>query len=125
MTEVVRSGDCGNSPKNVFVETLAVALATGDRDVVAASIVDDAQWRVVGHEPVQGKGGIAAALRADGKRKAKRLVIDRAMTHGRAGAVNGTVEFSGGKICEFCDVYEFGSAKGNSVSRITSYRVER
>lgn len=125
MTEVIRSGDCGNSPKNVFVETLAVALATGDRDVVLASIVDDVRWRVVGDEPTLGKDEIADALRANGKRKPKRVVIDRVMTHGRAGAVNGTVEFAGGKVCEFCDVYEFGSAKGNSVSRITSYRVER
>jgi hypothetical protein len=30
MTDVIRSGDCGNSPKNVLVESLSIALATGD-----------------------------------------------------------------------------------------------
>lgn len=124
MTEVIRSGDCGNSPKNVLVESLSVALATGDIDAVAAATVDGAQWRVVGSGPVAGPQKLAEALRDERKRKPKRVVIGRVMTHGRAGAVNGTVEFAGGKLREFCDVFEFSSAKGTHVSHITSYRVE-
>ncbi len=124
MTDVIRSGDCGNSPKNILVESLSIALATGDIAGVGAATVGDVQWRIVGNEPVAGAAEVAEALRAEIRRKPRRVVIGHVMTHGRAGAVNGTVEFAGGKHREFCDVFEFSSAKGTHVSRITSYRVE-
>jgi hypothetical protein len=124
MTDVIRIGDCGNSPKNLLVESLSIALATGDIGGVGAALADNVHWRVVGNEPVAGVGALADALRIGGKRTPKRVVIGHVMTHGRAGAVSGTVEFAGGRQREFCDVFEFSSAKGTHVSRITSYRVE-
>jgi hypothetical protein len=51
------------------------------------------------------------------------LKIARVMTHGRGGAVNGAVEYANGGAAEFCNVYEFSSAKGNRVSGITAYVV--
>lgn len=124
MTDVTRSSDCGNSPKNILAESLAIALATGDIGGVFAATGENVQWRIVGNEPIAGAEKVAEALRAGAGRKPKRVVIGHVMTHGRSGAVNGTVEFAGGKLREFCDVFEFSSAKGTHVSRITSYRVE-
>ena len=30
--EIIESADCGNSPKNAFVQTIAIALETGEAD---------------------------------------------------------------------------------------------
>ena len=40
--------DCGNSPKNEFVQKLTVAFATGDADSVAERVSDDVRWNIVG-----------------------------------------------------------------------------
>ena len=51
------------------------------------------------------------------------LTIDHVVTHGRAGAVDGSLTFAG-RAARFCDVFDFSNAKGSSVSRIISYRVD-
>jgi hypothetical protein len=54
--------------------------------------------------------------------KATALTIAHVMSHGRSGAVDGVVVF-GDKERAFCHVFEFGSAKGDDVSGITTYSV--
>jgi hypothetical protein len=43
------------------------------------------------------------------------------VSHGRAGAVNGTLELNNEEVIEFCHVFEFTNAKGTSVGQVTSY----
>jgi hypothetical protein len=124
MVNVVRSADCGNSPKNAFLERLAIAIATRDAKAVRDCIADDARWIVVGTDPIAGKERIAAALEHAHADRIARVTIGRVVSHGKAGAVNGTVEYTSGRTVEFCDMYDFASAKGSSVARITSYAVE-
>ena len=52
MTEVERSGDCGNSPKNKLLEDLSVALYTSDAEFVLDRVTDDIQWNIVGEEVI-------------------------------------------------------------------------
>lgn len=52
------------------------------------------------------------------------VTITHALAHGRVAAVNGTVVRRDGGKAEFCEVFEFANAKGNSVARITSYRIQ-
>ena len=48
------------------------------------------------------------------------LTIRHAVTHGKAGAVDGSIKSEDGRSHAFCDVYEFSSAKGTTVKEITS-----
>jgi len=121
MTRVKRSDDCGNSPKNAFVEDFTIALATRDGDGVAARVSDDVRLNVVGRAPIVGKDAVMDAL--DAMAPVVTLTIARVLTHGRTGAVNGVVEYANGGGAQFCNVYEFSSAKGNRVSDITAYVV--
>lgn len=123
MTKVVRSKDCGNSPKNQLAENLAVALWTGDLRTVADLVTDDVQWSVVGGEALHGREAVLRALPDVNGAPVATLTVSHVVTHGRAAAVDGTVQYRGGTR-GFCDVFEFGSAKGTSVSRIISYRID-
>jgi hypothetical protein len=122
MAKVVRSEDCGNSPKNALVEALAIALALADVAEVRARVTDDVERAHAGGETVRGKDALAAAVRA-GQRRVAKLTIDQVCTHGRAGAVNGTIEYRSGATIEFCQVFTFANTKGTAVSRITSYQI--
>lgn len=51
MTEIIRSADCGNSPKNMFVENLEVAFAQRNTAFLLQSVTDDIHWNIVGEGP--------------------------------------------------------------------------
>jgi hypothetical protein len=120
--KVVHSADCGNSPKNAFVEALTVALILGAWDEVAARVTDDIEWVIVGRDAVQGKDALEAAI-ANGAGKVRVLRIDRVISHGKGGAVSGIIELATGRTRAFCDVHEFASAAGKRVAHITSYDI--
>jgi ketosteroid isomerase-like protein len=61
-TEIERSKDCGNSPKNQLVEDLAIALSTGDHRTVSRLVTDDAQWTIVGGSAFRGREAILQAI---------------------------------------------------------------
>jgi hypothetical protein len=124
MTEVNRSEDCGNSPKNRFVQELSIALALREMAPILEGISDDASWEVVGSSRLEGKAAFAEELRVDGPVQAESVTIHHVVTHGKAGAVNGTIRADDGSVRQFCDVYEFTSAKGGSVRAITSYVID-
>lgn len=123
MTKVVRSNDCGNYPKNQLVENLAVALSTGDHRTVSELVTDDVQWSIVGGETLQGREAVLQALPQVAAAPVVTLTVLHVVTHGKSGAVNGTVQHRTGSV-GFCDVFEFSNTRGTSVSRITSYRIK-
>lgn len=125
MTKIIRSADCGNSPKNQFAEALAIALATGDARAVRRGVTEDVEWHIAGGPAIQGKEALLQAVQQRRSEAIAGVTIHHVVTHGKAGAVNGTLEARGGEAAEFCDVYDFASAKGDRVRRITSYRIER
>lgn len=120
MTEIRKSGDCGNSPKNRLLQELVIAFARGDGSRVAEVVTEEVRWQPVGGKAVQGVETVCRAVTRHGP--ATRLTIAHVVSHGRAGAVDGVVEF-GRKRRAFCHVFEFGSAKGDRVRGITSFSI--
>ena len=41
MTKVIIGEDCGNSPKNIFVQELTIAFAKGDSKCLLKNVTDD------------------------------------------------------------------------------------
>jgi len=124
MTKIIANEDCGNSPKNIFVQNMTIAFAQGDTELLLNSVTDDIRWNMVGGKVVEGKVAFAKALAQHAKHKALELSVGHVMTHGIAGAVNGVLKFKGGVSQAFCDVYEFNGVKGTIIKEITSYVIE-
>lgn len=124
MTRVIISKDCGNSPKNIFLEKLTIAFAKGDSKFILGNVTDDIHWNIVGDRLLQGKDNFAKALERMKNDKTVELTINHVATHGKAGAVDGTTKLKNGKTRAFCDIYEFNGVKGTPVKEITSYRIE-
>ncbi len=124
MTRVIIGEDCGNSPKNIFVQDLTVAFVKGDSRYLLKNVTDDVRWDILGEQIIQGKDGIAKVLEERKNNKAAELTIHHITTHGKAGAADGRIKFKNGKTHAFCNIYEFSNAKGTSVKEITSYVIE-
>lgn len=124
MTRVITSEDCGNSPKNIFVQDLTIALAKRDSKFILSNVTDDVRWNIIGDTPIQGKDNFAEALEGMKNDKALQLTVQHVATHGKTGAVNGTTKLENGKTRAFCDVYEFSNTTGTAVKEITSYIIE-
>ncbi|HET9911226.1 MAG TPA: nuclear transport factor 2 family protein [Anaerolineales bacterium] len=124
MTRIIVSEDCGNSPKNIFIEKLTAAFAKRDAKFILGNVTDDICWNIVGGQLVEGKDNLGEALERMKNEKVAELSIRHITTHGKAGAVDGTVILEDGKTRAFCDVYEFNGAKGTAVKEITSYVID-
>ena len=122
MTRVVIDEDCGNSPKNLFVQEFTIALVKCDLKSILDRVTDDVRWIVPGEKVIQGKDRFTEALEQEGK--AVELSIRHIATHGKTGAVDGMIKTGNGKTLAFCNVYEFSNAKGVSIKEIITYRVE-
>lgn len=56
----------------------------------------------------------------------RHLCIDVILTHGREGAVSGSVELFSSATVDFCDIYKFtGNGRSAKIAGITSYRIAR
>ena len=124
MTKVMIGEDCGNSPKNLFVQDLTIALAKGDTKFILKNVTGDVRWNLVGDRLIEGKAKMVEILEQIKNDKAAELTIQHIATHGKAGAANGTMKFKNGKTVAYCNVYEFSDTKGTSVREITSYEIE-
>ena len=121
MTKVITSEDCGNSPKNIFVQDLTIAFAKGDSTFLLSKVTDDIRWNKIGDTLIEGKDNFGLALYELKREEAAQLRVQHVATHGKTGAVNGTILLKNGKTYSFCDVYEFSNAKAVAVKEITSY----
>lgn len=117
MTEISLSADCGNSPKNQRVQTLAVALESRDVDELLSWLVPGVEWRHPGGT-VSGAVAVVERLRSlDGP---VAVTIDRVTSHGKIGAANGYTRNDGAEQ-RFCHLLVFSSVSCKAVSRIESY----
>jgi limonene-1,2-epoxide hydrolase len=124
MTKVIIGEDCGNSPKNIFVQELTIALAKSDTKFIQSNVTDDVRWNLVGDSLIEGKEKIMEMLEQMKDDKAEELTIHHIATHGKAGVVDGTIKFKNGNTVAYCNVYEFSNSKGTSVKEIISYEIE-
>ena len=124
MPRVIVSKDCGNSPKNLFLQQLTIAFAKADIEFILKNVMDDVRWNIIGDKLIEGKDGFAEALHQVKSDHVEELTIHHIATHGKTGAVDGTKTFSNGKMRAFCDMYEFSNAKATAVREIISYIIE-
>jgi limonene-1,2-epoxide hydrolase len=125
MTRIICTVDCGNSPKMSFLKDFNIALARGNQAAVLKRLTDDILWEWAGAAPLRGREAVAGMLRRMHQEPRQELVIEHIITHGAAGAVNGTMRLTNGRSYGFCHVFEFSSAKGTLVSGITSYEIRK
>lgn len=115
MTEVRRSADCGNSPKNARAEAIALALM-GVGALPDAELAEAASW-----DGPDGAVSGRAAIRARAKTQGADLIrIEEVVTHGRAGTVSGRVT-RGTETRMFCHVIRFTSAAAREIAQVVSF----
>lgn len=115
MTEVRRSAECGNSPKNARAEAIALALM-GVGDLDADALAEAASW----DRPGGALSGRAAILAAAGAEHADLIRVEQVVTHGRAGSVSGRVT-RGTETRLFCHVIRFTSAAAREIAQLVSF----
>jgi hypothetical protein len=125
MTRIICAVDCGNSPKRSLLKDFGTALGRGNQAAVLKRLTDDILWEWVGSAPLRGREAVAGMLRRMQQEPRQELVIEHILTHGAAGAVNGTMRLTNGRSYGFCHVLEFSSAKGTLIQRITSYEIRK
>jgi hypothetical protein len=119
VTDIRKSEGCGTSPKDLLLQDLTVAFAHADVLRIEDFVVRDVRWLPVGSQPVSGADAFCKAITRYGPATA--LTIEHVVSHGKAGAVNGVVEY-GRKRRAFCYVVEF-SAKELKIEEITTFSV--
>lgn len=118
MTEINRSKDCGNSPKNKYAEEIAVAIEMRDIDFLMEAFSPDMSWEFPDGTFAKGTDILGPAFASEEAPDV--LTIDHVLTHGRVGAVNGTAEVEG-SVRRFCHVIEFANTRCEKVRRLVSY----
>jgi len=103
--KIVRSGTCGNSPKNAFVEELAIQVAAALGKSGAS--VSDEDYPVLIY-------GESFDARPD------EIVVFQAISHGKAGAANGEVRW-GDKVLGFAVSVTFKTLKGDRAESVKVY----
>jgi len=64
--KVIRSPDCGHSPKQKLVEDMSVALAGADAGLIDSLTVPELVWLHIGKKPVEGQDAVLSAIRKSG-----------------------------------------------------------
>ncbi|MFS0728106.1 hypothetical protein [Paenibacillus sp. 1P07SE] len=121
MTEITRSGMCGNSPKNQLVEEMAIALITGNGELLLNTLAEEAVVRVIGQEDYPAS---AVTEGATAVASVKEVTVDHAISHGKIGAASGSWQTEDGQSFAFSDHYEFTSSKGTQIRLVSSYRIK-
>jgi hypothetical protein len=126
MTKIIRSKDCGNSPKNKFVEDVKIAFAKHNVKFLLNNLTDDIAWQIAGQKPIHGKNELVAAIQGTSQSsEVTEVAIHHVVTHGYAGAVNGLRKHRDGKTYDFCTIYVFSNSRREKVREITHYAIER
>lgn len=119
---ITPSHDCGNSPKNLRAQDLAIALAAANPSQIEPFLAQDVVWERPAASPVKGASAVLAAVGSAAK--ATSIVVEHAITHGKVGAVSGTIKLRGASAQGFCHVVEFADAKATRVRSIKTYTLE-
>ena len=118
--KVIRSSDCGHSPKQKLLEDMSVALADADAGLIGSLTMPELVWLHVGEKPIEGRDAVLSAIRKPGP--VTEVAIERVVSHGRAGAINGIIT-RGSKRTAFCHMFEFNNTKCTHVKSISTYLV--
>jgi len=121
MITISTSRDCGNSPKSLLVQTLAIAIECGDSATFAQCAADNVVWAYRERGAVVGKTNTIALLSFMREHTPARIEVMHAISHGKVGATNGRLELENGDEVRFCHIVEFASVKGERIAKINSF----
>ena len=121
MPKVVKSRDCGNSPKNLLVQALVIAIETSNVSAFSRCVSDHIVWAIPGRRSFDGRLACLAYLKSRKLEVPKLVAVRRAISHGSAGAGDGTLTLDSGLRHSFCHVVNFSSARGTHIASISSY----
>lgn len=124
MTKITLETDCGHSPKREFLKDFNAAYGKGKSTFLTENVTDDIVWNIMGGKTIEGKETYAAALEEMKKKEVAEMTIEKVVTHGKEGAVNGTLKMADGKKFAFADFYEFKNTSSTELKSITSYTIE-
>lgn len=124
MTKITLKTDCGHSPKREFLKDFNVAFGKGDVKFLTENVTEDVIWNMVGDKTIEGKDDYSKAIKKMKDKKVSEFVIEKIVTHGKEGAVNGIVKMKDGKNYAFSDFYEFKNTKSTDLKTITSYVIK-
>lgn len=124
MTKITLETDCGHSPKREFLKDFNVAYGKGNPDFLTENVTDDIVWKIIGDKTIEGKEKYAAALEEMKEMEVTEMTIEKVVTHGKEGAVNGTLTMGDGETYAFADFYEFKNTRAKELRSITSYVIE-
>lgn len=124
MTKIIIASDCGNSPKREFLKKLNIAFAKVDVTYLGNCVTESIRWKIIGDKTLEGKEEFLKELDTMKASIASELVLDKILTHGKEGAVNGIIKMQDGKEYAFSDFYEFNSGRDAKVKSITSYVIK-
>ena len=113
---VTGSRDTGNSPKNKFVQEIAVALETGV--FLKDGFGDSLTWIMNDQHPVSGDA-LREAIHA--VERPVSITVDHAISHGKVGAANGEAVMKDGRVRRFAHIMNFTNTKANIVAKIDSF----
>lgn len=116
--------DCGNAPKKEFLKDVNIAFAKGNSEFLTKSVTDKIIWDKVGDIKIEGIKKFSEELNRGNDQEVSELTLDRILTHGREGAVSGTIKLQNGKKIAFSDFYKFSGAKGDKIKSIVSYVIK-
>ena len=61
--KVIRSSDCGHSPKQKLLEDMSVALAGADAGLIESLALPELVWLYVREKPLEGQDAVLSAIR--------------------------------------------------------------
>ena len=124
MTKIVSTPNCGNSPKMEFLKNFNIAFAKGDLAFLEQSVTEDIVWNIIGDKKIEGQQQFIFELEKMKEEKTSELILHQIMSHGKEGAVNGTITTESNHKYAFSDFYMFKGAKGAKIKSITSYVIQ-
>ncbi|CAM1363286.1 conserved hypothetical protein [Tenacibaculum litoreum] len=97
MLKIISSPSCGNSPKMTLLKEFNIALAKGDLEFLTESVTDEIVWNIIGDRKVEGKEEFIEELKKIKEKEVIELTLEQILSHGKEGAVNGTIKMRNGK----------------------------
>ncbi len=116
--------DCGHSPKRMFLRDFNIAFGKGDATFIIAQVTDDIVWELIGERIIEGKASFSKAINEMKEKEVAEITIEKVVTHGKEGAVNGIMKMNDGKQYAFADFYEFKNTTSTTINTMTSYVIE-
>ncbi|MGN7127715.1 hypothetical protein [Methylorubrum thiocyanatum] len=120
MGQIVKSGECQNSPKNAAMEEIAIAIFGASQDDIRELLADNVTLHLADGTQIEGSEATNLYVAQHVRRGFDLLKIDHAITHGRVGAANGFVSIEG-RQNGFSVFVEFVNTKAERLKAIKLY----